>query len=359
VGSCERCHDGHEEKRGGSKEMFERRILRGLMLAMGLALVVALLLPSLALADKGGPQGGVDPAAVGHVTISGNPLTIHIATDTSIQVDYAGKPDGQVSPPFEDEADSGGLMWGGAPVIPIFVYGPDWANHDTSAANLVNPWIPLGQSAVSGSGTAADPWQVTTTVGDAPQPTRRVVQWVRYVDGNNCFRVLYTVNNLQSDAPDPFTFFHAVDMWPDDTDDGYGFYDTATGAVGAWNGDMTFLEYLVPVTVDLGFPMPPASHYQEAYYSDIWDRIGSMAGPGPGFNDTIRTDWKDTGAGLQWDLTFPGVPPEGNFVEFVFDWCFLEEEPPEEFVPEPGSVLLLASGLMGLAGYAGLRRWKR
>jgi hypothetical protein len=26
-----------------------------------------------------------------------------------------------------------------------------------------------------------------------------------------------------------------------------------------------------------------------------------------------------------------------------------------DFVPEPGSVVLLASGLMGLAGYAGLR----
>jgi hypothetical protein len=30
----------------------------------------------------------------------------------------------------------------------------------------------------------------------------------------------------------------------------------------------------------------------------------------------------------------------------------------EEFVPEPGSILLLGSGLMGLAGYAGLR-WRR
>ena len=28
-----------------------------------------------------------------------------------------------------------------------------------------------------------------------------------------------------------------------------------------------------------------------------------------------------------------------------------------EFVPEPGSILLLGSGLMGLAGYAGLR-WR-
>ena len=37
----------------------------------------------------------------------------------------------------------------------------------------------------------------------------------------------------------------------------------------------------------------------------------------------------------------------------------LEDPAVEEFVPEPGSVLLVASGLMGLAGYAGLRKWKR
>ncbi len=30
-----------------------------------------------------------------------------------------------------------------------------------------------------------------------------------------------------------------------------------------------------------------------------------------------------------------------------------------EFVPEPGSILLLASGFAGLAGYAGLRKWRR
>jgi hypothetical protein len=35
------------------------------------------------------------------------------------------------------------------------------------------------------------------------------------------------------------------------------------------------------------------------------------------------------------------------------DVCKVEEE----FVPEPGSILLLGSGLMGLAGYAGLR-WR-
>lgn len=39
-------------------------------------------------------------------------------------------------------------------------------------------------------------------------------------------------------------------------------------------------------------------------------------------------------------------------------WGALELEPCEaEFVPEPGTIILLASGLMGMAGYAGLR-WR-
>jgi hypothetical protein len=337
--------------------MFEKTLLRGFMLAVGLALLVALL-PSLALAGQDNPPDAPDASAVGHRTITGNPLTIHVAEDTSIQVFYAGKPDGQVYPPGYDEADSGGFMWWGTPLAAPAVYGPYWAGHDLSSGNPVSPWWPIGQSLVTGSGTVADPWQVTTNVATGAQPAVDVHQWIRYVDGSSCFRVLYNVSNHVSPDPGPFTFFHAADLHPDDGNNGYGFHDSATGAVGAWNQDRTFLEFFVPVTSDLGFPMPPASHYQEADYKVIWNNIGDVTGTGPGFNDTIRTDWHNSGAGLQWDLAFPGGElPGGNFIEFVFDWCFLEQEEPE-FVPEPGTVLLMASGLMGLAGYAGLRSRK-
>jgi hypothetical protein len=333
--------------------MFERGILRGLMLVVGLALLVAVL-PTLVLADDGNPPGGPDTSAVGHTTIAGNPLTIHVAADTSIQVFYAGKSDGQVYPPGYNEADSGAFMWWRTTGVPSPLFGPDWTKHDVTSANLAFPWSPASQSPVGGSGTAADPWEITTNVG---VPSVDVSQWIRYVDGDSCFRVFYTVNNLQSDQPEAFTFVHAANLWPDDSSSGYGYYDAATGAVGAWNQDMTFLEYFVPVLTDLGFDMPPASHYQEAGYQQIWNNIGGLAGPGPGFNDTVNPSWKDTGAGLQWDLQFPGVDRPGNFIEFGVDWCFLEAEEPE-FVPEPASVMLLASGLMGLAGYARLRLGK-
>lgn len=325
--------------------MFERSISRGLMLTMGMALVVALLLPSVALADKGDPPGGPGSAAVGRRTISGNPLTIHVAADTSIQVFYAGQADGQVYPPTELEADSGAFAWLG-PGAPM-VWGPDFANHDDTEANIVNAWWPLGQTGPTGSGTQGDPWEVVTYVTN--QAGLNLTQTVWYVNGRARFEVYYAVTNL-TQAAQPISLFHAADLHVDGSDTGYGYRNPTNDAVGGWNPAMDFLEYMVPIT---RYSLPTADHFQEADYQEIWNRIGTgPLSPGPGFNDTIRTDLHDSGCGLQWDI----IIPASDFREVGVDWCFLEQP---EFVPEPGSVMLLASGLMGLAGYAGLRRWRR
>ena len=68
------------------------------------------------------------------------------------------------------------------------------------------------------------------------------------------------------------------------------------------------------------------------------------------------------------DLAGDGWPPEADephgchpnpfvFSGWLYDIDIVLEDPAPEFVPEPGSILLLGSGLAGLAGYATLR-WR-
>jgi len=57
--------------------------------------------------------------------------------------------------------------------------------------------------------------------------------------------------------------------------------------------------------------------------------------------------WLDAG----WPAEPVEYEPYGQCTVLCLNPC------EEEFVPEPGTILLLGSGLMGLAGYAGLR-WR-
>ena len=66
--------------------------------------------------------------------------------------------------------------------------------------------------------------------------------------------------------------------------------------------------------------------------------------------------WSELGAYGEWEVRATGETDEA-VTHFYFARDISECEVEEEFVPEPGSILLLGSGLAGLAGYAGLR-WR-
>jgi hypothetical protein len=94
---------------------------------------------------------------------------------------------------------------------------------------------------------------------------------------------------------------------------------------------------------------------------------GELLGSSP---DTQEDQW----SAATFDVPLALIERDANLVEILFDgeeyrcaviaWGTLEAEPcveeeVEEFVPEPGSLLLLGSGLSALAGCAALRRRTR
>ena len=235
------------------------------------------------------------------VTITGSPLRIAVGSDSSIQVYYNGL--GQVYGFQDDSADSGVWLRVGSDL-----YGPDacFSGRLTTNMYTVRPWTTVSHSGPTGSGTAGDPW-VVTTVLDAGSTGVRVTQRASYVNGQDYFRLEWALANM-SGSSQTVNLFHAADSYFANDDYGRGYYDPASGAVGGYIPSGPWYMLFVPTT--------PATAYQEGWYFDIWAGIGycgdnqtcpvsGSCSPGPGFDNTIDTsaDGVDNGFGLQWQRT--------------------------------------------------------
>ena len=193
------------------------------------------------------------------VTITGSPLRIAVGSDSSIQVYYNGL--GQVYGFQDGSADSGVWLRVGSDL-----YGPDacFSGRWTTNMYTVRPWTAVSHSGPTGSGTAGDPW-VITTVLDAGSTGVRVTQRASYVNGQAYFRLEWAVTNT-SGSSQTVNLYHAADSYFANDDYGRGYYDPASGAVGGYIPSGPWYMLFVPAA--------PATAHQEGWYFDIWEGIG-------------------------------------------------------------------------------------
>ncbi len=283
--------------------IFARSVMPRVIVLVAALCLIGLLATSLVSAGYlAAPPAPLSPLTLPNpLTITGSPLRVAVGSDSSIQVYYNGL--GQVYGWQDGSADSGIWLRIGSDI-----YGPDACFSGRLATNMytVRPWTAVSHSGPTGSGAAADPWVITTVLA-AGSSGVQVAQRASYVNGQNYFRLEWTVTN-GSGSTQAVGLFHAVDSYFANDDYGLGYYDAASGAVGAYVPSGPWYMLFAPTT--------PATAYQEDWYFNIWAGIGycgdnascpvsGACEAGPGFDNTIdaSAEGADNGFGLQWQRT--------------------------------------------------------
>jgi hypothetical protein len=228
------------------------------------------------------------PSAFGaqQVITSAGPLNnIYLNDNLGCQVDHTG----DIAHEFFGGSDPGAcgtfLHTGGT------VYGPT-----VPAGDPRTPYTLVSQTGVTGSGTSADPFKVVTVV-DVGSTGLRITQTDSYVVGDEFYRSDIAVSNSTGSAIDA-ALYHAGDCFLQESDEGFGFDDTASGggiycSINANNSPPDRIEGFVPLSA--------GSHHVEVDWPTIWHLIA-----GPQFPDSCECNiFQDNGAGLSWSLSVP------------------------------------------------------
>lgn len=198
-------------------------------------------------------------------------------------------------------------------------YGPTVPADNEARTELT----PVGQSAVTGTGVAGDPFKVTT-VADAGRTGLRITQTDTYIIGQESYRTDIAVAN-STKAPISASLYHAGDCFLQNDDHGYGFHDAGTGGIFC-----SVTPNNTPADRIVGFvPVGTGSHFIEAQFSAVWSAIPAA---GTQFPDSCLCDnAQDNGAGLSWALT---VPANGAVKRSLITTFSPEGAPPETTPPD-------------------------
>ena len=154
---------------------------------------------------------------------------------------------------------------------------------------------PISQSGVTGTGTAANPFKVTTVV-NVGNTGLRISQVDSYIVGQETFLTEIVVSNTGGSSVSGL-LYRALDCYLGGSDSGYGLHlGTAIGcSENPNNNPPGRVEELVPLT--------SGSNYYEAGYSEVW----AASGTHQAFNNTCRcNELIDNGVGINWSFNIPG-----------------------------------------------------
>ena len=242
-------------------------------------------------------EQGTIQSTVRAITNSRGPLTkIAISNELNCQVNH--KFDGTSAEFYPTSSTIGAcgtfLSVGGT------LYSPSDVPAGGSAEGT--PFTPVSQSAVSGSGTQANPYKIVTKV-NAGTTGLQIIQTDSYVVGQESYRTDVKVQNLGGSSQDAI-LYRAGDCYLQNSDFGLGSADAATGAVSCVVGVENSLGETVPGERYIEWkPLTAGSSYYEARYSEIWSKIGAQQAFG---NSCSRcSEYIDNGAGLSWNITVP------------------------------------------------------
>ena len=185
----------------------------------------------------------------------------------------------------------------------------------------------VSQTPVSGSGTSSDPYRVVTVAcagnstncnaGTAPL----VTQTVTYVPGRDYYRTDVRVQERSGSAK-PAVIYQYADCYLQDSDSGYGFYDSSSGGIYCSktpnNSPADRIEGFVPLN--------SGSSYYEAGYSTVRNAMDSDGLPN--MCECTHEPALDNGMGLGYAVNLPAggevtrsflvaFSPTGNAVDVV------------------------------------------
>ncbi|MEO7200660.1 MAG: hypothetical protein ABIY56_10655 [Dokdonella sp.] len=225
-------------------------------------------------------------------TINGAPLRIVVGDEHSYQIFNSSIPGvGQMFPPGSaGTADMGWMVRVGSDL-----YAPDYAAHPSGSATgslgIYTAFTPTGLSAVSGAGSAANPYRVTVT--SALGGTGIVAsEEVSYVDGQNYFEKQFTLTNNGA-ASQEVRIFLGGDIYLAGDDRGIPYLEAASSSPGGKDCG-TPAEYFI-----LFIPQTPANAFTGSSYTSLWSQIGG----GQLDSALAGTSCIDNAAGLQWNRT--------------------------------------------------------